>query len=179
MSKRTLSEILQDSLHLEMDLESHIDPETGEISGEYDIVESMLESTEEELFDKLNRYAWVRKNANLDKKSAEAKRKELQELIDEQRHRENAAQRKIDWLTSQMMFVLNAKGIEKKKLDHFSMTVVRPKTKNVSIYDADAIPFDLCRVEPNKTKIKEALESGQDVIGAKLVDRDPYLLIRG
>lgn len=45
------------------------------------------------------------------------------------------------------------------------------ETKSVDVFDAELVPLEFCRVktEPDKTLIKEALQAGKEVAGARIV----------
>lgn len=61
----------------------------------------------------------------------------------------------------------------------FSVTIGKP-SKVVSIEDLNAIPAEyiVTKIEPNKTAIKRAIEAGETIAGAMIIDGKPRVTIK-
>lgn len=84
-----------------------------------------------------------------------------------------------DLASRKIMFRL-MEMVNLKKIELPEATIsIRAGTPKVIITDENALPDSLCRIkrEPDKTKIKEALEFGE-VTGATLSNAEPTLSIR-
>lgn len=70
---------------------------------------------------------------------------------------------------------MKAAGITEIKADDGTFRASFRKSKAVEILDEAQIPAEFMRetvkIEPNKTAIRKAIESGQDVAGAKIEER--------
>lgn len=70
---------------------------------------------------------------------------------------------------------MKAAGITEIKADDGTFKASFRKSKAVEILDEAQIPAEFMRetvkIEPNKTAIRKAIESGQDVAGAKIEER--------
>lgn len=82
-------------------------------------------------------------------------------------------QRTAEFLIERITKALAARGVKKVETDHFKISL-RPSV-SVNVIDASAIPEAYQRVtfkrEPDKTGIKQAIESGQLVPGAELISK--------
>ena len=96
----------------------------------------------------------------------------LKEFLDEAKSRRETKQKRIDWLTNYVINSMSALDIKKLEYPEFDVSV-RNNPASVVI-DAEAeIPSDFKKVvtkeSPDKKAIKEALSSGEEVAGCKLV----------
>ena len=137
---------------------SEIENNGGEMSPE---LEAALEITEAERMTKGEGYVYVIKQlkSQSDLLKAEAKR-----LLEIAKQYENSADKLADRLLQSVI----AHGQIKTSF----VTISTRKSKSVRITDESLLHFEYLRVktEPNKTAIKEALESGQEVQGALIVE---------
>lgn len=136
---------------------SQVDPETGEIA---DDAADALESLEMARSDKILNIAKVIKSL---KAEADAYHAEMQRV----RAAEAALTNRIEWLKG---YILRFGKGEKAKDAQASVSY--RTTTSVEVSGApESLPdaFQRVRVEANKTALKEALEAGEQVDGAKLV----------
>jgi hypothetical protein len=88
--------------------------------------------------------------------------------------RRKALEARADWLRSYLLANLIAAGISKVESPWFSLTV-RQNPPSVALDDVSLIPTDYWRALPppppviDRAGIREAIEAGQDVPGARVV----------
>jgi hypothetical protein len=124
-------------------------------------LEATLEITEAERLTKGEGYVYVIKQLRSQSEMIKSEIKRLQELA---KRYENSADKLADKLLQSVV----AHGQIKTAF----VTISSRKSKSVSITDESLLGAEFMRVksEPNKTLIKEALESGQEVAGALIVE---------
>jgi hypothetical protein len=124
-------------------------------------LEATLEITEAERLTKGEGYVYVIKQLRSQSDMIKSEIKRLQEI--EKRY-QNSADKLADTLLQSVV----AHGQIKTAL----VTISTRKSKSVSITDESLLGAEFMRIktEPNKTAIKEALESGQEVQGALIVE---------
>lgn len=139
-------------------LYNEIENNGGEMTPE---LEAQLEISEAERTTKGEGYVHVIRQLKSKSELIKAEIKRLQEIA---KHYENSAEKLSDRL---LQSVINHGAI---KTDFVSIST--RKSKSVSITDEAVIPAEFLRVktEPNKTAIKEAIESGMEVEGALIVE---------
>jgi len=137
---------------------NEIENNGGEMTPE---LEATLEITEAERMTKGEGYVYVIKQLRSQADMIKSEIKRLQELA---KRYENSADKLSDTLLQSVI----AHGQIKTAL----VTISSRKSKSVSITDEAVIPAEFLRIktEPNKTAIKEAIESGQEVQGALIVE---------
>ena len=137
---------------------SEIENNGGEMTPE---LEAALEITEAERMTKGEGYVYVMKQL---RSKADLLRAEAKRLTEIARQYESSA----DKLGDRLLQSVIAHGQIKTAF----VTISTRKSKSVSITDESLLEADFWRIkaEPNKTAIKEALESGQEVAGALIVE---------
>ena len=137
---------------------SEIENNGGEMSPE---LEAALEITEAERMTKGEGYVYVIKQLKSQADLLKAEAKRLQEIA---KQYENSADKLADRLLQSVI----AHGQIKTAF----VTISTRKSKSVSITDESLLKAEYLRIktEPNKTAIKEALESGEEVQGALIVE---------
>lgn len=141
---------------IDQELLSCIDAETGEV-----IDAEKLNSLQMERETKIESVAlWIKDL----KAEAEALKAEKQAFADRQKAAENKAESLKNWLSE----ALNGEKFKTTKV-----AVSFRKTKSVlvdSVYDLDAKYVKYKDPDPDKKAIREAIEAGQTVKGAQLVE---------
>jgi hypothetical protein len=137
---------------------NEIENNGGEMTPE---LEATLEITEAERLTKGEGYVYVIKQLRSQSDMIKSEIKRLQELA---KRYENSAEKLSDTLLQSVV----AHGQIKTAL----VTISTRKSKSVSITDESLLKAEFMRIktEPNKTAIKEALEAGQEVQGALIVE---------
>ena len=137
---------------------NEIENNGGEMTPE---LEATLEITEAERLTKGEGYVYVIKQLRSQSDMIKSEIKRLQELA---KRYENSADKLSDTLLQSVV----AHGQIKTAL----VTISSRKSKAVSITDESLLGAEFMRIktEPNKTAIKEALEAGQEVQGALIVE---------
>jgi len=137
---------------------SAIENNGGEMTPE---LEAALEISESERLTKGEGYVYVIKQL---KSQAELIKSEIKRLQEIAKRYETSAEKLSDTLLQSVI----AHGQIKTAF----VTISSRKSKSVSITDENAIPSEFMRVkyEPNKTALKEALEAGQLIDGALIVE---------
>jgi hypothetical protein len=137
---------------------SEIENNGGEMSPE---LEAALEISEAERMTKGEGYVYVIKQL---KSQAELLKAEAKRLMEIAKQYENSADKLADRLLQSV--------ISHGQIKTAFVTISTRKSKSVSITDESLLKAEYLRIktEPNKTAIKEALESGQEVQGALIVE---------
>lgn len=138
----------------------HVDEETGEVIG-FETVDTLDAAFE----DKAEAYAVVIKTLLAQAQAIHAERENLKE-------REDAAKRKAESMKKHLALSMAAVG--KDKIETAKAALSFRKSTSVNILSDVEIPDDLCKVtidrKPDKTAIKKALQAGDIVPGAELVE---------
>jgi hypothetical protein len=137
---------------------SEIENNGGEMSPE---LEAALEITEAERMTKGEGYVYVIKQL---KSQADLLKAEAKRLLEIAKQYENSADKLADRLLQSV--------ITHGQIKTAFVTISTRKSKSVSITDESLLKTEYLRIktEPNKTAIKEALESGEEVAGALIVE---------
>jgi hypothetical protein len=124
-------------------------------------LEAALEISEAERLTKGEGYVYVIKQL---KSQSELLKAEAKRLLEIAKQYENSADKLADRLLQSVI----AHGQIKTAF----VTISSRKSKSVHLTDEKLLPAEFLRIktEPNKTAIKEALESGQEVQGALIVE---------
>ncbi|MDO4801247.1 MAG: siphovirus Gp157 family protein [Prevotellaceae bacterium] len=143
-----------------------IDAETGEI---IDIDRlSQLEMAREQKIENVG--CWIKEL----KAEAEAIKSEKQNL----ERRQKAAENKVEQLKNYLSFVLNG---EKYKSARVSVSYRKSTSTEVNMeellkYENAEVYLKKVEPEANKTVIKEALESGLEIAGCRLVEKQSVII---
>lgn len=99
--------------------------------------------------------------------------------MDDLKARQDRFKRRIEAYRSLIFKLMQAADLPKRELPEATLSI-RPGTPKVIITDEHIIPPALCetKIEPSKTKIKEALEKGEIVPGASLSNGEAVLSVR-
>lgn len=137
-------------------IENAFDPETGEL------LTDEIAALEMERDTKIRNIACYIKNLRSD---AEALKAEKMKMAERQRAAENKAASLEQYLRSALY--------EGEKIKTAEFAISWRKSSTVEIDNVDELPDELCRIsrEPNKTMIKDALRFGDEVPGARMVDK--------
>lgn len=173
MSK-TLFEIEEQMYNL---LEFNIDSETGEIIETQEEFDALYDSIQLDLQTKLDNTICLSK---LIDGEIDVIDKEIKRLTAEKSSRV----RKKDWLKNRVdTFVrsqftdengnLDTEGLNAYKLNLPHSKISYRKSTSVDVYDIDSIPKEFIKTKietnPDKTAIKNAINNGQEIKGAKIV----------
>lgn len=145
--------------------EKYVDEETGEISEE---LYKALDSLEKERDAKIEGVGLLLKETNAFLKAAESEKAALDKKI-------KSAKAEIDSLKN---YLFTACKGEKFKTEKVSMYY--SKSKYVEIEEGAEIPMEYMTIAepvPNKTLLKEAIESGEKIKGVS-VQESPYIVVR-
>lgn len=139
-------------------LYSDIENNGGEMTPE---LEQSLEITEAERLTKGEGYVYVIKQLRSQSDMIKSEIKRLQEIA---KRYENSADKLADTLLQSV--------ITHGQIKTAFVTISSRRSKSVSITDESLLGAEFMRVksEPNKTLIKEALDAGQEVAGALIVE---------
>ena len=141
------------------------------------IVTGFMSEIETNLERKVDNYAALIKELEAKKESRKAEADRLYKLA---KTDENTARN----LKDRLVWALNEMGIKKLETPRFKVAVTNNGGKTpLDIHDPEAVPQELqklipARYEIDSDKIREALESGQEVAGAILMERGQHLRIR-
>lgn len=138
------------------------------------IVDAWFEELDHSLSAKVDNYAALISSmrARADVRRAEAERLARRAQVDEA---------SADWLAARLLAALDARGMKKIETDRYAVSVVGNGGKAPLLLDAE-IPAEwtktVTKVEPDRERIRLAIESGQAVPFARLGERGKRLAIR-
>lgn len=139
-----------------------------------EIVDAWFDELDHSLSAKVDNYAALitSMRARADIRRAEAERLARRAQVDE-----SAA----DWLASRLLAALDARGMKKLETDRYAVSVVGNGGKAPLLVDGD-VPSEWTRtvtkVEPDRERIRLAIEAGQALPFARLGERGKRLSIR-
>lgn len=139
-------------------LERAIDPETGEIDEE---VMAEVARIEEDLYEKVDNIGALIKNQ---KAEAEALKTEAKKLTARAKTADNTVERLKNLL---------ANCLDGKSYKTTRVAVSFRRSRAVEVSDVYSLPEEYLRYkdpEPDKTKLREALEAGEIIDGARIVE---------
>ncbi len=100
-------------------------------------------------------------------------------VIDDLTQRKRRFERRDEAIRQLMLQMLQAANLRKLELPEATLSI-RAGSPKVIVTDEPAIPDEFVRIkrEPDKTKIKGALQDGTQVPGATLSNAEEYLTVR-
>lgn len=166
----TLNSITDDLLALD----AILDELGGDVTGHEDVVAGWIKELQFNLTSKAEGYAGLisELEQRADFRKAEAKRLADRARIDQQ---------KADWLRHMLRDAMQASGNRVIETDRYRLSVQANGGK-APLDLHDVVPTDWCKVEvvqtPDKVRIREALEAGEDLPFATLMERGTRVVIR-
>jgi hypothetical protein len=143
--------------------------ESGEVPD--DAIADTLEALNMEFDDKLDAVLAYRQGLTHEAAAYDA---EIERLTARKKALNSKAEKMKEYAVNMMQAVHKVKhqGL-------FSVTIGKP-SKVVGIEDLNAIPaeYTVTKIEPNKTAIKKAIESGETIPGALIIDGKPRITIK-
>lgn len=166
----TLNAITEDLLALD----AILDDLGGDVTGHEDVVAGWIEELTGNLRAKAESYASL--ISELENRAAYRKG-EATRLAE----RAKIDQRKADWLRRMLRDAMQASGDRVIETDRYRLSVQANGGK-APLDLHDVVPTDWCKVEvvqtPDKARIREALEAGEDLPFAALMERGTRVVIR-
>lgn len=149
-----VADLIRDMLGDDMDDQAFIDT----LDGETDVADALT--------------AMVKRREEC--RAVEAAMKDLAAIYTARarRHAETATS-----ITRAMGAVLDAIGEQKVALDVATISRTKPR-QSCNIFDATAVPTQLCKSVPDTAAVKKQLEAGENVPGAELQWGAPGLTVR-
>lgn len=125
-----------------------------------------VESLDDAIGDKFDGYAYVIAEA-------EAKINAIKDERDRLAKLEKSYANSVDFLKTRMLTAMQAVGETKIKTDLHTFGIRNAKSVSVTADWETTLPIDLIRTksEPDKTAIKKALESGQNLESAQIIEK--------
>jgi len=139
-----------------------------------EIVDAWFAEIDANLTGKVDNYAALisTMRARADIRRAEAERLARRAQVDEA---------SADWLAARLLAALDARGMKKLETDRYAVSVVGNGGKAPLLLDGE-VPADwtktVTRTEPDKERIRLAIEAGQALPFARLGERGKRLAIR-
>ncbi|MDH4139044.1 MAG: siphovirus Gp157 family protein [Coriobacteriia bacterium] len=139
-----------------------------------EIVDAWFAEIDANLTGKVDNYAALITSirARADIRRAEAERLARRAQVDEA---------SADWLAARLLAALDARGMKKLETDRYAVSVVGNGGKAPLLLDGE-VPADwtktVTRTEPDKERIRLAIEAGQALPFARLGERGKRLAIR-
>lgn len=100
--------------------------------------------------------------------------------LEELRARQDRFKLRIEFLRSMALQIMQHAEIKKRELPEATLSIRAGVQQVIGEADPAALPDDLCKIsrEPDRTKIKEALQAGQHLEGLALSNAPPSLTVR-
>ena len=115
---------------------------------------------------------WIIRELSEEAKKFEAEKKRLEA-------RQTTLENRVKLLKDNLFFAMKETGKTKFKTDLFSFGIQRNGgVQPIEIIPDIPVPAEYCRMEPNITTIRKALESGKNLPFAHLLERGEHLRIR-
>ena len=139
---------------------------------EEQVIRDTLEGIDGELEIKADNYAKIIRELSEEAKKFEAEKKRLEA-------RQTTLENRVKLLKENLFFAMKETGKTKFKTDLFYFGIQKNGgSQPIEIIPDVPIPAEYCRMEPNNTKIRKALEAGEDLPFALLLERGEHLRIR-
>lgn len=154
---------------LENDFE--VNPETGEIIDNKQVIDELFSELSLNLNEKLNNcQSWINSQV-AEIKAYEAKTKHYKELAEVEANKGKQLQKKVDYLIENMKTAVLLTEDKKIETDLFKFTA--KKSESVDVKDAELLPRAYIRLtrEADKKLIKEALKRGEQIEGCSIVEK--------
>lgn len=136
------------------------------------IIRDTLEGIDGELEIKADNYAKIIRELSEEAKKFETEKRRLEE-------RQTTLENRVKILKDSLFCAMKETGKTKFKTDLFSFGIQRNGgAQPIEIVPDTYIPPQYCRMEPDNAKIREALNAGERLPFAKLVERGEHLRIR-
>lgn len=136
------------------------------------VIRDTLEGIDGELEIKADNYAKIIRELSEEAKKFEAEKKRLEA-------RQTTLENRVKLLKENLFFAMKETGKTKFKTDLFSFGIQKNGgAQPIEIIPDVPIPAEYCRMEPNNTKIRKALEAGEELPFALLLERGEHLRIR-
>jgi len=138
------------------------------------IVDAWFDELDHSLTAKIDNYAALisTMRARADIRRAEAERLARRAQVDDA---------SADWLAARLLAALDARGMKKIETDRYAVSIVGNGGKAPLLLDPE-VPAEwtktVTRTEPDRERIRLAIEAGQDVPFARLGERGKRLAIR-
>jgi hypothetical protein len=175
-----LFDLTNDQLDAMYQLEALLEETAGEIDERVEFLLDELGRAEENLLAKLDAYAIVIAQMELDAEAYDAKAAYLKEKMEVMRARSNTKRRVVDTLKSRIVQSMRALGMQKAETPNKVSMSVRKAKAPVIIEDESLVPDEFSRItrKPDKTAISQALQSGLVCDFAKLGEPQEYVVLR-
>ena len=139
---------------------------------EEQVIRDTLEGIDGELEIKADNYAKIIRELSEEAKKFEAEKKRLEA-------RQTTLENRVKLLKDNLFFAMKETGKTKFKTDLFSFGIQKNGgVQPMELIPDIPIPEEYCRMEPDNTKIREALAAGKNLPFAQLKERGEHLRIR-
>ena len=139
---------------------------------EEQVIRDTLEGIDGELEIKADNYAKIIRELSEEAKKFETEKKRLEA-------RQAMLENRVKMLKDNLFRTMKETGKTKFKTDLFSFGIQRTGgVQPMEIIPDIPVPAEYCRMEPDSTKIREALAAGKNLPFAQLLERGEHLRIR-
>jgi len=177
---QNLFDLTSNQLDVMYQLEALLEETAGEIDERAEFLLDELSRAEDDLLAKLDAYAIVIAQMELDAEAYDAKASYLRTKMETMRSRASTKRRVVDTLKSRIIQSMKALGMQKAETPNKVSMSVRKAKAPVIIEDESLVPDEVSRItrKPDKTAIAQALQDGLPCDFAKLGEPQEYVVLR-
>lgn len=175
-----LLDLTSNQLDVMYQLEALLEETAGEIDERAEFLLDELGRAEDDLLAKLDAYAIVIAQMEMDAEAYDAKASYLKEKMDAMRARSSTKRRVVDTLKSRIIQSMRALGMQKAETPNKVSLSVRKAKAPVIIDDESLVPDEFSRItrKPDKTAIAQALQDGLPCDFARFGEPQEYVVLR-
>jgi hypothetical protein len=180
MDNQNLFDLTHNQLADLVNLEELLEATGGEITEDAEVLLDQLAQGEDDILVKMDRYAVVIAQMELDTEAYEAKAAYLKERMDTMKARANSKRRVVDGLKNRIMLSMRMLGIQKAETPNHVSVSVRKAKAPVIVEDESLVPDEFTKItrRPDKTAIGKALAAGLECDFAALGEGKEYVVLR-
>jgi DNA primase large subunit len=180
MDNQNLFDLTHNQLADLANLEELLEATGGEITEDAEALLDQIAQGEDDILSKLDSYAVVIAQMELDAEAYEAKAAYLRERMDTMKARANSKRRVVDSLKDRIMLSMKMLGMKKAETPNHVSVSVRTAKAPVVIEDESLVPDEFAKItrRPDKTAIGKALAAGLECDFAALGEGKEYVVLR-
>ena len=180
MDNQNLFDLTHTQLADLANLEELLEQTGGEITEDAEALLDQIAQGEDDILGKMDRYAVVIAQMELDAEAYEAKAEYLKERMDTMKARANSKRRVVDGLKDRIMLSMKMLGMQKAETPNHVSVSVRKAKAPVIVEDESLVPDEFAKItrRPDKTAIGKALAAGLECDFAALGEGKEYVVLR-
>ena len=180
MNNQNLFDLTHTQLADLANLEELLEATGGEITEDAEALLDQIAQGEDDILYKLDSYAVVIAQMEMDAEAYEAKAEYLRERMDTMKARANSKRRVVNSLKDRIIISMKMLGMQKAETPRHVSVSLRKAKAPIIIKDGAVVPDEYSTItrRPNKTAIAKALADGLDCDFAALGEAKEYVVLR-